>query len=225
MMKKLNRRYFLTAVGMSAILLLLSACVHKDLVDDEFGPVVPPPTPPPAGASEVEVIFDWAKAPEADVKSMALFMYPEQRDVVQHWFNNSTGGIIKAHSCPHTAVCINNDNTFDVLVKDHEQHETLRIMTTESTVLTAQSISTRSIPRPVGTEYEPLCETPPLCYGTHRRDIVVESTDEKQTVVMYPEELICRYYVDIVDVKNLKNADLRIDGTISSLANGYYPGN
>lgn len=41
---------------------------------------------------------------------------------------------------------------------------------------------------------------------------------------MYPEELICHYYVDIIDVKNLGNADLRIDGTISTMAGGFLPG-
>lgn len=46
----------------------------------------------------------------------------------------------------------------------------------------------------------------------------------EQTVTLYPEELVCHYSVEFVDVENLKSADLHIDATISSLAGGYYPG-
>ena len=63
-----------------------------------------------------------------------------------------------------------------------------------------------------------------MIYGTNSRDVNLKVSALPQRLELYPEELICRYSVEFVDVENLKSADLRIDATISSLAGGYYPG-
>lgn len=196
------------------LLPLLCACDHKELDPDK----------PTMIASKVQVIFDWSKAPDKEAKSMTLFMYPEDREVVQHWFSNPEGGEIKAHARNHTAVCVDNDHTYDVFIRNHHTHELLEIYTNDAGVLAGQGISTRTLPRAPGTEDQPLRNTPPMCYGTHLRDIKLNATDSTQVITFYPEELICHYKVIFEDVENLNNADLRIDGTITSLAGGYFPG-
>lgn len=209
-----------TAVAAIIMLAMPTGCVHKDLLES----IPEPPAPPTPLASNVEVVFDWQKAPDNEVKAMTLYMYPDNRDVVEHWFGNPNGGIIKSFSGHHTAVCVNGDDTYNLGLRNHETHDMLELYTTEVSVMAAQSISTRSIPRAPGTENEPLRGTPSRCFGTHRRDIDLEGTEERQTITMYPEELTCHYTVDILDVKNLKDADLSIDGTISSMAGGFFPG-
>lgn len=66
--------------------------------------------------------------------------------------------------------------------------------------------------------------TPSMIYGAQNSEIDLKLTSFAQSITFYPEELVCRYTVEFVDVENLKSADLRIDATISSLAGGYFPG-
>lgn len=193
------------------LLLMAGACVHKDISDADL-------------AEKVQVIFDWTKAPDATASQMVLYMYSDERDVARHWFSNSEGGFIKSYPGAHTAVCHNNDDSYNLLVRNHEPHDGIEFYTENTIVLAGQGISTRSIPRAPGTENEPLRSTPPMCYGANEREILLVPSAEIQTITLYPEELVSHYTVEFIDVKNLNSADLRIDGSISSLAGGYYPG-
>lgn len=197
---------------LAAVMMLLAGCVHKDI--DEPRPDI----------AKVNVVFDWSKAPNTKAKAMTLYMYPENRDVVHHWFGNNKGGIIKAHLGRHTAVCHNDDDTYSLFTRNHETHEGLEIYTTDAEQLSGQGIYSRSIPRAPGTENEAVRYTPSQCYGAHEREINFLASTQTQTLTLYPEDLNCHYSIIFEDVKNLKNADLRIDGTISSMAGGYYPG-
>ena len=195
-------------------LLIGAGCTHKDLNDDA----------PTTIAENVDVIFDWSKAPDRDVKSMLLYLYPEQRDVMNYWFNTPDGGRIKAYAGKHTAICHSNDDPYVHYLRNQENHNELEIYTDNTMVLVGQGISTRGIPRAKGTEEEPLRMTPTMIYGGQNSEIDLKVTNFDQTITLCPEELVCHYSVEFVDVENLKNADLRIDATISSLAGGYYPG-
>ncbi len=63
-----------------------------------------------------------------------------------------------------------------------------------------------------------------MIYGIHNKDVSIKASALPQTLILYPEELVCHYSVEFVNVENLKNADLSIDATITSLAGGYYLG-
>lgn len=195
----------------SSALILSTGCVHKNMRDDA----------PAVIAEEVEVIFDWSKAPDHNAQNMLLYLYPEDHEMIDHWFSNPNGGIIRTYAGKQTAICHNQENSFNFYVRNSESHENLEIYTESSNILAGQGISTRNIPRAPGTENEPIRSTPPLCYGTQRRDIFLNPSDHRQTLIFQPEELVCRYTVDFIDVENLKSADLRIDATVSSLAGGY----
>lgn len=197
-----------------SLMLLASGCVHKDLRDEI---TVKP-------SWKVQVVFDWQKVPVVNAQNMALYIYPEKDEVIRHWFSNIDGGEIKLHAGGFTAVCHNNDYTYDLFVRNEHAHDEIELYTEEISTLEGQGISTRSIPRAPGTEEEPIRATPPLCYGTHERNITILDSIDLQTITLYPEELICRYTVEVYDVENLKSADIRIDGSLSSLAGGYLPG-
>lgn len=198
-------------VAFAMILLLPSGCVHKD-VSEVFL------------AGQIQVVFDWRKAPDAKASSMLLYLYSEEYKVAKYWFDNPTGGIIKAYPGAHTGICHDNDDSYSLLIRNHETHDQFEIYTETTKVLTGQGIATRSIPRAPGTEDEPLRSTPSMCYGTHDRNIYFAPISGLQTLTFYPEELVSHYTVEFIGVENLNNADLRIDGSITSLAGGYYPG-
>ena len=210
---KLSFNKFAT-VPLSLVMLLSDGCTHKDLNDDA----------PTTIADNVEVIFDWSKAPDAQVSTMALYLYSDQHKAMNYWFNNSKGGMIRSYSGKHTAVCHSNDDPYTHYLRNQHSHDDMEIYTDETAMLVGQGISTRGIPRAEGTETEPLRVTPSMIYGTQKSDIDLKVTSFCQTLTFYPEELVCHYTVEFVDVENIQNADLRIDATISSLAGGYHPG-
>lgn len=197
-----------------SLMALTASCVHKDLNDEA----------PTTIADNVEVIFDWQKTEGKKPSSMILYLYPEGHDVMNYWFNNPDGGPIKSYAGRHTAICHSNDDPYGHHLRNQENHHELEVFTDNTTVLVGQGISTRSIPRAKGTEDEPLRMTPSMIYGAQNSEIDLKLTSFAQSITFYPEELVCRYTVEFVDVENLKSADLRIDATISSLAGGYFPG-
>ncbi len=197
-----------------SLLLLSEGCTLKELKEDAHTTI----------ADNVEVVFDWSKAPDKEAKTMVLYLYSDERQMMDYQFNNPDGGFIRTYAGPHTAVCHSNDDPYSNHLRSHHSHDEIEIFTDETAMLVGQGISTRSIPRAKGTEDEPLRNTPSMIYGAQDRDVNLKVSALKQQLTLYPEELICRYSVEFVDVENLKSADLRIDATISSMAGGYFPG-
>lgn len=196
---------------LSAMLLIAVSCEHKGFSEISI-------------AEKVQVVFDWNKAPDASVKQMAFYLYSDSRDVARHWFSNPAGGIIKSYPGAFTAVCHNDDNSFELLVRNHHSHDEIEIYTEDTYVLTGQNLSTAGIPRAPGTEGEPMRATPSMCYGSNIRDILLFPTDTLQTITLYPEELVCHYTVEFINVENLSRADIMVDGALTSMAGGYLPG-
>ena len=203
-----------SALALGMLFLLAEGCTHKDLNENAHTTI----------ADNVEVIFDWSRTPTKEAKTMVLYLYSDDHGMMDYSFNNPDGGIIRTYAGPHTAVCHSNDDPYGHHLRNSHSHDEIEIFTDDSGVLLGQGISTRGIPRAKGTEDEPLRNTPSMIYGVQNRDVYLKVSALPQKLRLYPEELICRYSVEFVDVENLKSADLRIDATISSLAGGYYPG-
>lgn len=209
-----HRYHIIPSLFLSILLVLPEGCTHKDLNEDAHTTI----------AENVEVIFDWSKAPEKEAKTMVLYLYSDNREMMDYRFNNPDGGLIRTYGGPHTAVCHSNDDPYRHHLSNYHSHDEIEIFTDETAVLLGQGISTRGIPRAKGTEDEPLRDTPAMIYGAQDRNVNLKVSALPQKLLLYPEELICRYSVEFLNVENLKNADLRVDATISSLAGGYYPG-
>ncbi len=200
---------------LSALLLATTeGCTQKSLNNDA----------PTTIAENVEIVFDWSKAPDSEAGSMILYLYSEEHDVMNHWFKNRFGGVIKSYGGRHTAICHTNDDPYVHHLSNQDTFDGFEIYTDNTTALVGQGISTFSLPRAEGTEHEPIRNTPSMIYGAQRTDLDIKVSKLPQTITFYPEELVCHYSVVFADVENLKSADLRIDGTISSLAGGYFPG-
>ncbi|MDE6741728.1 MAG: DUF5119 domain-containing protein [Muribaculaceae bacterium] len=211
-MKKLH--LYILPLILGCIFMIEEGCTHKDLNEDAHTTL----------ADNVEVIFDWSKTPTKEAKTMVLYLYSEEHEMMDYRFNNPDGGTIRTYAGSHTTICHSNDDPYGHHLRNHNSHEGFEIFTDETGVLVGQGISTRGIPRAKGTEEEPLRNTPSMIYGAQNRDVNLKVSALQQKLLLYPEELICRYSVEFVDVENLRNANMRIDATISSLAGGYCPG-
>lgn len=206
--------YKVSSLLLCALFLLTEGCTQKDLNEDAHTTI----------ADKVQVIFDWSKAPDTQAQSMGLYLYHDEHDMMDYWFNNRNGDVIKSYGGRHTVVCHSNDDPYVHLLRNQHAHNEIEIYTANTAMLVGQGISTRGIPRAKGTEDEPLRFTPSMIYGTQDSDVTLHVSGLPQTLTLYPEELACHYSVEFLEVENLKNADLRIDATISSLAGGYFPG-
>lgn len=205
---------FIKSLLLGFLILLTEGCTLKNINDGT----------PTTIAGNVKVVFDWRNASNPQASTMALYLYSDEHDAMNYWFNNPDGGNIRSYGGKHKAICHSNDDPYVHHLRNQETHERFEIYTDNTVLLLAQGISARGIPRAEGTEDEPLRNTPSMLYGVQDSEVNLRVSDLEQKLTLYPEELVCHYSVEFVDVENLKNADLRIDGTISSMAGGYYPG-
>ncbi len=209
-----NHHYIISPILLGTMFLLSEGCTLKELNEEAHTTI----------ADKVEIVFDWSKVMNPQAKTMGLYIFSEDHDMMDYWFNNPNGGTIRTYGGRHTMICHSNDDPYGHHIRNQHAHEEMEIFTGDTEMLLGQGISTRGIPRAPGTEQEPLRSTPSMIYGTHDKDIRLQISSLPQTVTLYPEEFVCHYSVEFVNVKNIKSATVNIDATISSLAGGYYPG-
>ncbi len=198
--------HLFTAICVVAI---LAACTHKDL--DTLTPI----------ANNVEVVFDWQKAPGHNARSMSLYMYKDGKQAAYHTFRNNTGGPIQAGVGTYDGICLNEDDIYSFVVNGHGAYHSFKVTTKDQESLSSLGVTTRGIPR---TSDEPLRAAPARIWGTGLEGFTLLNTEELQIVKMQPEELVCKYSVDIMDVQNMGNVEARFDASLSSMAEGVYPG-
>ncbi|MDE6086272.1 MAG: DUF5119 domain-containing protein [Muribaculaceae bacterium] len=211
-MKILN---IITRIILTGIVALTStSCHHKDLVYSHVNEVT------------TEVIFDWQKAPDADPKSMALYMYESSSDKpLRYIFSDKFGGQITLPYGRYSGLAMNSDNTDWARTRATEDIENFEIYTPDVEELSAYNLTSRSIPRAAGTEDERLASTPGMMWCDRGDDIDMPAEITHKTITFYPEEAVCHYTVDILDVDNLKYLHgSEIDGTLSGMAEGFYDG-
>lgn len=190
------------------------SCHHKDVYMEE------------EMTSQLQVVFDWSNAPEADPTSMALYLYEEDGNQPMRFiFSNKTGGLIKSPFGIHHAICLNADNTDWACMRGNENVESLEIYTQNATAIGSRAEAPSRLPRPEGTENERIAATPGMLWGSRTNNISITPHSGMQTITMYPEEVVCHYIVDVYDVTNLENIESSaVDATLSGMAEGYSHG-
>ena len=86
--------------GCLAVMLLplLTACEHKDLCYDH------------PHSANVEVVFDWTEAPDANPATMSLYLYPEDgSEPMRYEFTKREGGTIIVPEGMYDALCVNSE--------------------------------------------------------------------------------------------------------------------
>ena len=203
------KRFALAAVAA----LMLSGCHHKNL--EPFEPT-----------GDLEVVFDWREAPDANPASMAFTMYPESgEDPVAFMFENRTGGSIRAEGGSYRALCLNSDISDWARLRNREAIETFEVLTPDAEQLEAQNLDSGALPKARGAESERIASTPGMLWGSTKEGITVDPLGGHQVITMYPEERVCHYTVDVIDVENASSVrGAALDATLSGMAEGYLHG-
>ncbi len=196
---------------------LFSSCHHKDI---DFEEIV---------TQEVNVLFDWRNAPDANPASMAAYFYDtsagSENPMVRFDFANSTGGEIRIPLGTYSGLAMNSDNTDWAQVRHSDSVDDFEIYTREVSALPATNLSTRAVPRAQGTEDETTVETPGMLWSDRQDNMTLTRKDKKKTFVFYPEEAVCHYTVDILDIDNLSSIDGKaVDATLSGMSGGFLHG-
>lgn len=201
-------------VALALLGLIAASCHHKDVYMEE------------EMTSQLQVVFDWREAPEADPQSMAMYLYEEDgHNPMRFIFSNKTGGLIKAPFGTRHAICMNADNTDWARMRNQESIETLEIYTQDAEAIGTRAEDASGIPRPEGTENERIAATPGMLWGSRTNNISIVPHDGMQTITMFPKECICHYIVDVYDVENLEGVESSaVDATLSGMAEGYNHG-
>lgn len=205
--KSVNCKSLSLIVGM--VFMLLS-CKHKDLCYVDVY------------ASDVEVVFDWNKAPGAEVSSMRVFLYPAGGgNVLTYEFANMTGGVVRIPVGTYRAICINSD-TEAVLFKDTQLFDKFNISTPSSPMDNRLYASLQS---KFKTDPMSVQAASDDVYADRLGAVTIESTGRNQSVVFYPEQVFCHYEIRIINVSNLNYVSSgTVTGGLSGVSKGMFVG-
>lgn len=196
-----------------------SSCLHKDL-DFEVN-----------DRSEVYVAFDWRNAPQADPASMSAYFYPASGgEALLYTFADAAGGQISIPYGYYSGIAINGDISDWAGMRNTDNPEQFEVFTRDASSLEAYGILSRSVPRAAGTEDERMAKTPGMIWSDRRDNIEISDNDVAdrggtRIITFYPEEAVCHYTVDILDIEHseyLHGAE--VDATLSGMAEGYLQG-
>lgn len=204
----------LTILSILTVPFILSSCHHKDLLYDE------PLT------NDIEVVFDWRNAPDADPKSMVLYMFSEATgQPMRYIFTGRDGGTVNLPFGRYNSLCMNADNTDWAVQTSTGDIEQFKTTTPDVTTLPGRRITIESLPAGRASETERVAATPGMLWA-HRVDgFEFHYTDTHKVLTLYPVEAVSHYTVDILDVDNLESLDeTAVDATISGMAEGYLHG-
>lgn len=190
------RNLFLNT-GMAIGLMFLAGCHHKDLV---YGS---------AESKVIEVVFDWRDAPEASPESMALYLYPtDGSEALRYEFSGREGGSIRVPFGTYDALCINSDNTSWAHLTNTRGREAFGVSVGVLSESSDEDESTFAGVYRAGAK-----ATDGLTVNEHPRGLWTGSADAftviaspvDQTLTLVPEDALCYYTVDIIDVKGLED--------------------
>ncbi len=206
----------LIPIMLGLMALSLSSCRHKDLfyeVNDR---------------SEIYVVFDWRNAPDANPSSMLAYFYPAGGgSELLYPFADITGGSISIPFGYYSAIAVNGDNTDLIGMRHTDDPEMFEVFTRDAETLEANAIASRSVPRAAGAEGERMAKTPCMIWADRSDNIRLDAESDGEgrgvhVITFYPEEAVCHYTVDVVDITHPEYLDgAEVDATLSGMAEGY----
>ena len=190
---------------------LLTSC-HKELCYDHHH----------EGMS-LNVQFDWAGTAPSSVSSMTLLLYPiEGGAPLRFPFSDVYGGSISLSSGTYRAICVNDDETLQLINTDN--WETVSVTTSETDIISrsAFGMTRAAIPRASGTEDERVLREPALLFADTCSLLTVKATTTgtNQTIRFQPKMPLGMMHVTVENVENLeylKTVSGAVTGLSSSL--------
>lgn len=210
-------KYSIKSAGIitaTALLPLLSSCNHKDL-DIE-----------PRMRGKLNVVFDWRNAPDANPSSMALYLYDfNGGEPLRFIFQNNYGGTIRVPFSSYDAICLNADLTDWAVISRSKNIDEYEVLTPDAEILEASGFATHKIPRAESAENERFASTPGMLWGYRLNNVVPPNDENDKTVIMYPDEKVCHYTIDVYDSGDVSRfSSGGIDATLSGMSEGYLIG-
>ncbi len=200
--------------------LLLGSCRHKDLIYDA------------SPNMRVNLVFDWRKAPNANPESMMAYFFPMeaslpidyQGEAIRFVFPDINGGTIRLPFGSFGALGMNADNTDWAVLRNIGDIEAFEIATGETEALEVLGVPVHALPRKEGST-EKVVKTPGMTWGARTDSVLLRPSMTEKEIVLYPEERVCHYWVDIYNVKNLQYlTGEEIDASLSGMAESHLVG-
>lgn len=202
------------AILAMAVLPLAVSCRYKDLCYDH------------SHAVDVRVVFNWEKAPDADPESMSLYLFPESGGkYLRYEFTDCLGGMVRVPVGDYDALCLNSD-TENITYKKTETAKSFVVTTRsadDATAMASLGLKSASFPRASGTESESLVLAPDFLWSDDLEGVRLESDEAVRTIELFPEQSVCRYRVEILNVRNIRHA-IAFSGSLSGMSAGWLPG-
>lgn len=201
----------LRLILISALVSLAASCTHKELCYDH------------THTRNINVVFDWNKAPDANPKSMSLYLFPEDGGrPLRHEFTNKEGGTIRVVAGRYKAICLNSD-TRNITVQNEDDFDTFCISTKDVysvSGLTSNKTNVSTLPKAKGDDEERWVYSPEQVWSGHHDDLLI--TEHDQTITVTPECHIRNCYVEITNAENLQWIT-GLSASLSSMAGGHHP--
>ena len=198
----------------SAASILLVGCNHKDLCFDHTHTL------------DIEVVYDWQNAPDAQPSSMELFLYDISTNAsVRFNFQGRDGGPIRVEAGSYDAIGFNSDLTDWARFRNTSDASTFEIYTDDANTLNAYRLDPLSVPRAEAADEERIAKTPEMLWNDFVENISIKSGVDRQIVTLYPEEAVCHYTVTVRDIENAEYLNgTELDGILSGMSESYLHG-
>ena len=198
----------------SAASILLVGCNHKDLCFDHTHTL------------DIEVVYDWQNAPDAQPSSMELFLYDISTNAsVRFNFQGRDGGPIRVEAGSYDAIGFNSDLTDWARFRNTSDASTFEIYTDDANTLNAYRLDPLSVPRAEAAGEERIAKTPEMLWNDFVENISIKSGVDRQIVTLYPEEAVCHYTVTVRDIENAEYLNgTELDGILSGMSESYLHG-
>ncbi len=208
-------RLFRTITAMALAAMALTGCDHKELCFDH------------AHTADVNVVFDWAQAPDADPVSMTVYLFPldGSGQPLRYDFTDRAGGTARVPLGRYEALCFNGD-TENTRYNNTSGRSTFEITTRSTELLSAVSvlgIYSDTAPRAEGTDGERVTLEPDMLWSGCVDLLDLSDGDPSERLLFTPRKSVTELTVEITNVANLKYTE-GISAAISGVAGGLMPG-
>ncbi len=192
-------------IFLAVMLIVLTACEHKEFCYDHPHTI------------SVNVTFDWEYAPEATPTGMCVYFYSlENGNYKRFDFDNIQGGEVDLRVGKYRVLSYNND-TESVKFLNTDSFDKHCANTREGNALEPiLGHSASYAPKASGADEERVVISPDMMWGCSVSEIEVVDSGE-QNIILYPQELVCRYTYEVHNVKNMQYMQ-QMSGTISGMS-------
>lgn len=213
-MKIAKRHIYKVLTGcLSALLLpLLASCEHKDLCYSH----------PHSG--QLEVVFDWKEAPDANPATMSLYLYPSDGSApIRYEFTDRNGGVITVPADVYDVICANSDRETQRVI-DKDKRTTFQVTTANTRSLRGMLAAlSETAPRARGAEAERNVFEPEALWSDHAERLEVGSEQGVKKIVLTPKPRVRACTVEIRNVENLRHATA-VSAAVTGMAGGWLAG-